>query len=168
MDRQGWPARILAGLLCITTAWVPWALAWGDAMSDAGRAAQAEGTALAEEVTLPEASGSTLTLFPGQAQETQLDFAELFPGAGEGDLADYTDLFGSDPAVVNAGQAAQGSLLTEESATGDAYQGLRESVDRSHPDMTNDPLWSQTDDVLDNFEELAESFADCSIETESS
>jgi hypothetical protein len=68
--------------------------------------------------------------------------------------------------VVNAGQAAQSSLLTEESATGDAYQGRRESVDRSHPDMTNDPLWSRTDDVLDNFDELAESFADCSIQTE--
>jgi len=41
--------------------------------------------------------------------------------------------------TVNAGQAAQSSLLTEESATGDAYQGLRESVDRSHPDMTDNP-----------------------------
>jgi hypothetical protein len=41
--------------------------------------------------------------------------------------------------TVNAGQAAQSSLLTEESATGDAYQGLRESVDRSLPDMTVNP-----------------------------
>jgi NADPH-dependent glutamate synthase beta subunit-like oxidoreductase len=60
------------------------------------------------------------------------DFFKLFPGAGGGDLADYTALFGSDLEVVNAGQAAQSSLLTEESASGDAYQGLRESVDRSH------------------------------------
>jgi hypothetical protein len=51
-------------------------------------------------------------------------------------------------------------------ATGDAYQGLRESVERPRPDLSNDPLWSQTDEVLDNFEELAESFADCSIQTE--
>jgi conjugal transfer mating pair stabilization protein TraN len=135
-------------------------------MSETGLAAQAEGTALAEEVILPEVDGSTITLFPGQAQETQLDFSELFPGSGGGDLADYTDLFGSDLEGVNAGQAAQNDLLTEDSATGDAYPGLRESVDRSHPDMTNDPLWSQTDEVLDNFEALAASFADCSIQTE--
>ena len=67
------------------------------------------------------------------------DFFKLFTGAGGGDLTDYTDLFGSDLEVVNAGQAAQSSLLTEESATGDAYQGLRESVDRSRPDMTDNP-----------------------------
>jgi hypothetical protein len=41
--------------------------------------------------------------------------------------------------IVNAGQAARSSLPTEESATGDAYQGLRESVDRSHPEMTENP-----------------------------
>jgi conjugal transfer mating pair stabilization protein TraN len=69
------------------------------------------------------------------------DFFKLCPGADGGDLADYTDLFGSDLEVVNAGQAAQSSLLTEESATGDDYQGLRESIDRSRPDMTNDTLW---------------------------
>jgi conjugal transfer mating pair stabilization protein TraN len=166
IDPYGWPARLLAGLLCVTTAWVPWALAWGDAMSEAGLAAQEEGTALAEEVTLPEVSGDTLTLFPGQPNETRLDLEELFPGSDEGDLAEYTDLFGNDPAVVNAGQAAQESLLTEESATGAAYQGLRESVERPRPDLSHDPLWSQTDNVLDNFEELAASFADCSIQTE--
>jgi len=166
IDRQGCPARILAGLLCVTTAWVPWALAWGDAVNDAGRTAQSEGTALAEGMTLPEVGGSTLTLFPGQAEETQLDFGELFPGSNGGDLSGYTDLFGNDLGVVNAGQAAQNSLIGEESATGAAFQGLRASVDRSRPDMTNDPLWSQTDDVLDNFDELAASFADCSIHTE--
>lgn len=166
LDRQSWAARLLAGLLCVTVAWVPWALAWGDAVSEAGCAAQAEGTALAEEVTLPEVSGSTLTLFPGEAEETQLDFGELFPGSDGGDLTDYTDLLGSDLGVVNAGQSAQSSLLTEDSATGGAYQGLRESVDRSHPDMGHDPLWSQTDEVLDNVEQLAASFADCSIQSE--
>jgi hypothetical protein len=62
---------------------------------------------VAEEVTLPEVGGSTLTLFPGQPDETQLDFSELFPGADGGDLADYTDVFGSDlGGAVNALRAA--------------------------------------------------------------
>ncbi len=149
----------------MTTAWVPWALAWGDAVSDAGRAAQGEGRALANGVTLPQVNGNTLTLFPGQANQTQLDFNAVFPGSGAGNRADYTTLFGNDLGVVNAGHAAQTDLLLDDSATGAAYQTLRGSVDRSRPDMRNDPLWSQTDDVLDNFEDLAASFADCSIDS---
>jgi conjugal transfer mating pair stabilization protein TraN len=165
IDRHGWPARLLAGLLCVTTAWMPWALAWGDAVSDAGRAAQGEGQALAGAVTLPEVSGNTLTLFPGQANETPLDIDALFPGASAGNLSDYTSLFGNDLGAVNAGRASQESLLVDDSDTGSAYQALRESVDRSRPDMTNDALWSQTDEVLDNFEALAATFADCTTET---
>ena len=164
-ERHGWPARVLAGLLCVTTAWVPWALAWGDAVSDAGRAAQGEGRALANGVTLPQVNGNSLTLFPGQANQTQLDFDAVFPGSAGGNRADYTNLFGNDLGVINAGRAAQTDLLLDDSATGAAYQTLRGSVDRSRPDMLNDPLWSQTDDVLDNFEDLAASFADCSIDT---
>ena len=164
-ERHGWATRVLAGLLCVTTAWVPWALAWGDAVSDAGRAAQGEGRALADAVTLPQVNGNSLTLFPGQANQTQLDFNAVFPGSAGGNRADYTNLFGNDLGVVNAGRAAQTDLLLDDSATGAAYQTLRGSVDRSRPDMRNDPLWSQTDDVLDNFEDLAASFADCSIDT---
>jgi hypothetical protein len=70
LDPYGWPARVLAGLLCVTTAWLPWALAWGDAVSDAGRAAQGEGRALANGVNLPRVSGDSLTLFPGQPNQT--------------------------------------------------------------------------------------------------
>jgi len=164
-DRHGLGARLLAGLLCVTTAWVPWALAWGDAVSDAGLAAQGEGRALAGAVTLPQVNGSTITLFPGQPNQTQLDFNAVFPGSAGGNRADYPNLFGNDLGVVNAGRAAQTDLLFDDSATGAAYQTLRGSVDRSRPDMLNDPLWSQTDDVLDNFEDLAATFADCSIDT---
>ena len=157
--------RSLAGLLCVTTAWVPWALAWGDAVSDAGRAAQGEGRALAGAVTLPGVAGGTLTLVPGQANETEIALDALFPGASAGNAADYTGLFGDDLGAANAGRAAQESLLLDDSATGGAYQTLRGSVDRSRPDMRLDPLWSQTDDVLEHFETLAASFADCSLET---
>ena len=130
-DRHGWAARLLAGLLCVTTAWVPWALAWGDAVGDAGRAAQGEGRALADAVTLPRVDGNTLTLFPGQANQTALDFSALFPGSRGGNLSDYTSLFGNDLGAVNAGRAAQESLLQDGSATGAAYQALRGSVTAS-------------------------------------
>jgi conjugal transfer mating pair stabilization protein TraN len=129
------------------------------------RSAQGEGTALAGAVSLPEVNGNNLTLFPGQPDQTQLDFDTVFRGSTGGNRANYTSLFGDDLGVVNAGRAAQTDLLLDDSATGAAYQTLRGSVDRSRPDMGNDPLWSQTNDVLDNFAELAASFADCSIDT---
>jgi len=62
-------------------------------------------------------SRNTLTLFPGEVEDTELDFAELF---------------GNNLEVVNAGQAAQVCLLTEESATGEAYQGLRGHILGTH------------------------------------
>ena len=166
VNRHGLAARSLAAVLSITTAWVPWALAWGDALSEVGREAQGEGRALAGAVTLPQVNGTTLTLFPGQTDETQINFDALFPGAATGNSADYSGLFGNDLGVVNAGRAAQGSLVTEDSAMGRAYRTLRGTLDRSRPDMGRDPLWSQTDDVLANLGTLTRSFADCSWTSE--
>jgi conjugal transfer mating pair stabilization protein TraN len=134
---------------------------FGDALSDLGRAAQGEGRALAGAVVLPEVAGDTVTFFPGQANATAVDLNALFPGSNAAPRTDFSGLFGNDLGVVNAGRAAERSLLTDDSATGSAYQTLRATVDRSRPDMRLDPLWSQTDEVLDEFPVLAQSFADC-------
>ncbi len=165
-DRTGWPVRALAAVLCLTTAWVPWALVWGDAISELGRAAQAEGQALADGVRLPEVAGDTLILFPGTASPTPIGFDALFSGANAGDVGDFTALFGDDAAVRAAGQGAQADLLSEDSATAHAYQTLRAPVHRARPDLRNDPIWRQTDEVLDNFPALAATFADCTWESE--
>ncbi len=165
-DRTGWPARTLAAVLCLTTAWVPWALVWGDAISDLGRAAQAEGRALADGVRLPEVAGDTLILFPGTASPTPIGFDALFSGASSGNVANFTELYGNDPAVRAAGLGAQADLLGEDSATARAYQTLRAPVHRARPDLRNDPIWRQTDEVLDDFPALAATFADCAWESE--
>ena len=112
LARRSLAVRALVALLCLTTAWVPWALVWGDALSDAGRAAQGEGRALAGAVTLPQVSGSTLTLFPGQANATAARLRRAFPRGCAGGSADYSALFGNDLGVVNAGRAAQRDLVT--------------------------------------------------------
>jgi conjugal transfer mating pair stabilization protein TraN len=56
-------------------------------------------------------------------------------------------------------------LLSDPSPSGNAYRTLRTTVDRSRPDMRRDPLWSQTDDVVARFADIAKTFADCSVAT---
>ena len=49
-----------------------------------GRAAQGEGRALAGAVTLPQVDGNTLTLFPGQANQTPIDYRCALPRVQRG------------------------------------------------------------------------------------
>ncbi len=133
-------------------------------MQAAAQAGQAAGTQARATFAVPTASGSTLSLFPGDPGG-DLSFGALFPGAQNGTAGDFGAFLGNDAGTLIQGQNAQTRLPNEDSATGDAYRALRATVDRSRPDMRQDPLWSQTDDTLANFAEIARTFADCSLET---
>ena len=159
-ERYAFPVRVLTGLLCIALAWTPWALVWGDDFADAVDAGKETGREAAGALTLPSVSGDRLVM-PGG--DLRLD--ALFPGAAGGDPARFSGLYGNHHGTLIQGQQAQGALITEGSATGEAYRTLRGSVERSRADMRIDPLWAQTDDVLDNFEDIAETFGHCETET---
>jgi conjugal transfer mating pair stabilization protein TraN len=164
-DRRRTPVRALATALSLVLAWTPTARLWADVFADTGRAGQTAGRAIAGAIGIPTVSGDVLTLFGGTARETTVGIGELFPGAGAGSAADFSVLFGDSAAVVAAGQAAQASLLTDSSPTGQAYQTLRGSVVRTRPDRRADPLWAQTDAVLDDLGSLVAGFADCTTTT---
>ena len=153
--RPDW-VRALAALLCATLAWTPWALAWGDALHDAASAGQAAGEAARGALSWPSVDGAAAVMPGGN-----LSFGTLFPGAERGSSATFSQVYGNDTLAVLKGQQAQSTLLSESAPHADAYRTLRASVERSRPDMRLDPLWSQTDDVLDNFEAIAETFAHC-------
>ena len=155
--------RALAVLVCVSLAWTPWALTWGDAFSDAATAGQAAGASARDKLPLPASTGQSVVV-PANAGGN-LGFGALFPGATSGSPADFSALYGDHAAVTIRGQTAQRDLLRDGSPTGVAYQALRASVDRSRPDWRLDPLWSQTDEVLDDFEAIAKTFADCTTET---
>ena len=155
--------RTLSVALCASLAWTPWALTWGDAFSEAAAAGQASGASARELVPAPSTAGQSVVL-PASAGGN-LDFGALFPSSTLGSPADFSALYGNHAAVMISGQAAQRDLLNDGSPTGAAYQALRSSVDRSRPDMRLDPLWFQTDNLLDNFEAISRTFADCTTET---
>lgn len=80
-----------------------------------------------------------------------------------------TDTFGNDAATIIAGQNAQATYesKTFETATSSAekaYLMVKNSFSTQKPDLTNDPMWANTDNVFDNIEEIAEDFANCTIQ----
>ncbi len=155
--------RALAAVLSAAVAWTPWAVTWADAISNAAAAGQAAGATARGALALPSVSGNAIVM-PGGAGG-DLSFQALFPGSAGGDPATFSQWYGDDDAVKGSGRNAQANLMHEQSTTGAAYRTVRGAVDRNRPDMRNDPLWSQTDHVLDHFDELAATFADCSTIT---
>ena len=163
-EPRRWLTRILAGLLSIAVAWVPWALVWGDDFRAAAQNGQATGQGARGAFTVPTTTGDTLQLVPGNAGG-DVSYSTLFPGAQSGNPSDFSAFFGNHAGTLSQGQNAQSSLLNDTSAPGTAYRTLRTTVDRSRPDMRQDPLWSQTDEVITNFAEISRTFADCSLST---
>ena len=155
--------RLLAGVLCGLVAWTPWALTWGDAFADAARAGQQAGEGGRGAIALPATAGSNVVL--PSAAGGSLSFGALFPGSTSGSPAEFSALYGNHTGTLIQGQAAQSALVSEDSPTGEAYRTLRAAVDRTRPDSRLDPLWAQTDDVLENFGAIARTFADCQTVT---
>ncbi|HVP13677.1 MAG TPA: conjugal transfer mating pair stabilization protein TraN [Phycisphaerae bacterium] len=159
--------RSTAFALALVLFWTQLQQAVADAMQDSARLGQAAARQSLSKLPLPSVnpSGDTLTLFPGTSQSLDIPVQELFPGAGSGSSSSFTDLYGRDAAAVSAGLAAQSNLKTESSSTGEAYRTLIKSSNRSHPDLSNDPVWGATDYVVGNYALFAQSFADCTSTT---
>ncbi len=60
---------------------------------------------------------------------------------------------------------AQQTLLGEPSPTGEAYRTVSGNRQRAHPDLSHDPIWGSTDQTLGHLDALAQTFADCTVTT---
>ena len=81
------------------------------------------------------------------------------------------DVYGSDAQTIMQGQAAQKkyeekTLATAETSGERAYHILKKSISNQKPDLANDPIWAATDDVFNNLEDIAQDFANCTIDKE--
>ncbi|CAI8818375.1 conjugal transfer mating pair stabilization protein TraN [Methylocaldum szegediense] len=159
-----WP---LVAVLNVAVAWTPFGLAYGDAFGEAARQGQATGRAVVEDFRFPDLNEPTgaLTLNPGTGQESTLPLKDLFPDSDQGNLNDLTGLYGDNAATVAAGLDAQTALKTEATHTGEAYRTVIHSARRAHPDLRKDPIWTKTEEVLDNHDLFAKTFADCTAST---
>ncbi|MGB5737278.1 MAG: conjugal transfer mating pair stabilization protein TraN, partial [Thiohalocapsa sp.] len=89
----------------------------------------------------------------------------MFPRASAGRADDFSALYGQADDLIARGQAEQSALLGEEGGQADAFQSLFGNAGVSATALSQDPVWSQTDSVIDQMADLAGGFGDCAIES---
>ncbi len=85
-------------------------------------------------------------------------------------LPAQSNTYGSDAQTLQQGQIAHSkyeekTLETAETSAERAYHMVKQSISKQKPDLTNDPMWNNTDNVLSNLEDIAKDFANCKVET---
>lgn len=96
---------------------------------------------------------------------------ETLTGQTENDyLPAAADGYGSDSRTLQEANKAidkynQGDIDSAESSGEKAYHIIRKSFESQKPDMTNDPIWENTDNIYGNLEEIAKDFSECKLET---
>lgn len=134
---------------------------WADTIANSA----AEGNAAAA-TGLQNFSAPTVTdgkiIFGGGAEEQNIALEDLFPGIGTGESQDdLENIYGDDQLTLDTGAAANTRLKSEESADGDAYRALLGTAKMQRPNIKNDPLWTNTDEVMSNQNTFQKDFADC-------
>lgn len=114
----------------------------------------------------PTASSSAITYGSGDNKQS-INLSELFPGVTDTSATgDLKSLYGDDDGTLSAGAKANTTLSSENSMSGDAYRLLKDTSGTVRPDLTNDPLWTNTDKVIDNQDLFDKEFSDCKQTTE--
>lgn len=104
-------------------------------------------------ITVPAAGGATINA------------NQLFPGSAGGDGSQFTNLYQDNTAIQNATGSAVQQQQTTNTPVSQAWSVPATATSRTHPDLTNDPLWSQTDYVNANQQAIEQGFSDCSTTT---
>lgn len=86
-------------------------------------------------------------------------------------LPAQTNTYGSDGGTILQGQQAQSKYEQKTAETAEtsgeiAYHILKKSFSTQKPDLSNDPMWNNTDNVLANLPDIADGFANCEIDKE--
>jgi len=158
---------ILSALVFVQTFWLA-----PDAWADEFKKASQDGQQLGSSVTpnpdsLFSATGNgNITLFPGSENSTPVNMNELFPTQdGNQNINELKASAGNNGEILSLGHNANSALATEESLTGEAYRTVVGSAGIYRPNMTNDPVFRQTDQVVGNLANLKAEFSDCTETT---
>ncbi|EGR4421517.1 conjugal transfer protein TraN [Vibrio cholerae] len=164
-----WWGKAIAWCLLVTTQFMMMHIAY--AQDDMAKAV-AEANALSKELlnkrSNPTFSSDGSLMVNGKAIMTKQELT----GQRDNDyIPADTDTYGSDSKTLIQGQLAkdkyeQKTLETAESSGERAYHLLKKSFATQKPDLSNDPMWNNTDNVLDNLTDIAKDFANCTLTTE--
>lgn len=135
--------------------------AWADNIAASASAGNAAAQDAMSAWTPPSVSGTAISYGSGSDKQS-INISELFPGAGQSDGAsDLSNLYGDDKGTLSAGSKANTTLNSENSMSGDAYRLLKNTAGTTRPDLNNDPLWTNSDKIIDNQDVFNKEFSDC-------
>lgn len=158
-------ALAMAAVSAVVTTHESWMPAvYADAFTDAAIQGNSFGFQLGQGFSMPGQINGGSAQFPDSG--ISININDLYPGSnGTENSSIWGDLYGDDDAMQEAGFSAQERLLFESSPEGDAYRVVRETASMPRPDLSNDPIWGQTDDVVENIDVIAAGFTDCEEES---
>tara|TARA_B100000519_G_scaffold202712_1_gene221963 strand:- start:11423 stop:14104 length:2682 start_codon:yes stop_codon:yes gene_type:complete len=133
---------------------------------DAAQAGEAFGKSIAPSVDIfsfDQATGKA-TLYPDASDPVELDQNDIFPGSSSGgNVNDFSKYYDSQNGMEQAGSTANSNLAVDPTEWGDAYRVLKETNSLSRPNLSNDPIWNQSDELLADFGDLSGEYADCEV-----
>jgi len=141
-------------------------IAFSDAFTDAASAGQSAARDILNSV--PTSSGNnpnfSYTDSGGLVQDIDTSFTlESTPNSSQStQFQSLTGTYQNDQALNNTSD----SYVNNNNTSQDFAVGVVQSANqRSHPDLTNDPIWITSDQTLSDLDTFASQFADCSLET---
>ena len=170
MDRlHGFIGKLISWLLIITTQGMAVHIAYAqDEFSKAVQEANQFTSQLLNKRSVPSIDSSGNLRSGGEVIFSQ---KELTGQKDEDYLPASTNTFGDDAGTLIQGQTAQSryeSMDYDDATTSGerAYHIINRSFATQKPDLSSDPMWNNTDNVLDNIEEIAKDFAECRVSKE--
>lgn len=169
-----------------------WNTVFADEISDKGR----EGQAFAEDLVdgyrnaMPTSNNGTISLptmtngvfqpsnetlqtndlYPGTSSANP-NVAEYFPEGTQPDVSHYQSSAHDADAVDQLGTDSKDALFQDSQSpiptmAGAAYGLMADQVQRSRPDLSNDPSFQNSRDILTNIDQVTSSFGDCETLTD--
>lgn len=153
-------SKIIAALQVGLQVWMPAYLlflmasqplpAWADRFMDAAKQGQAAGLGMlpnSSSLASQSPNGDINLNWKGNTSTITLE--DLFKDQQNTSDPHADEFNGNNAKIVNGANNEVTSMSGSSSSTGKAYQALRNSVvNRARVNMSNDPVWSQTDDEI--------------------
>lgn len=167
MDKvSGKLGKYICYLLIFTTQWMALNIAYAQgrfnkAVSDANNFSRQ----MLDSRALPSFNANGDVMKDGKV----LISKEHLTGSENESFPAKTDSYGNDSGTIIQGESAiakynQTDLGSARNNSEKAYHMVKNSFDRQKPDLTNDPMWNQTDQTLSNLADIAAGFSSCSID----
>lgn len=158
--------KYICYLLIFTTQWMALNIAYAqDRFNEAVSNANNFSRQMLDSRALPSFNANGDVMKDGKV----LISKEHLTGSENESFPAETDSYGNDSGTIIQGESAiakynQTTLDSARNNSEKAYHMVKNSFDRQKPDLTNDPMWGQTDQTLSNLADIAVGFSSCTLD----